>query len=113
MAGVMCSNLSYADNCDVTRNSYDAVYCTNKLYASADQELNKHYQLLRTKLNNHQKTLLKKSQLGWIRERDHQCTTATGIDVECRLSTTQERNNWLRERIRECTTIGCKTNSLN
>ncbi len=42
-----------------------------------------------------------------------QCTTDTGIDVQCRLTTTQDRNNWLRERLRECTTIGCKTNMLN
>ena len=62
---------------------------------------------------NYDKNILKKSQLAWIRERDAQCTTDTGIDVQCRLSTTQERNNWLRERLRECKTIGCKTNALN
>lgn len=104
---------AFADNCEQARNTYDDVYCTNKLYASADTELNKNYQLLRGKLSENQKKILKKSQLAWIHERDAQCTTSTGIDVSCRLSTTQERNNWLRERLRECTTIGCKTNMLN
>ncbi|OTG90070.1 lysozyme inhibitor LprI family protein [Acinetobacter sp. ANC 3813] len=102
-----------ADNCEQARNTYDDVYCTNKLYASAEAELNKNYQLLRGKLSENQKKILKKSQLAWIHERDAQCTTDTGIDVSCRLSTTQERNNWLRERLRECVAIGCKTNMLN
>ena len=111
--GIMLCQLSFADNCENARNTYDDVYCTNKLYASADEELNKNYQALRGKLSNNQKTILKKSQLAWIRDRDAACTTLTGIDVQCRLSTTQERNNWLRERLRECATIGCKTNVLN
>ena len=45
--GLMCSvftTLSYADNCDKARNTYDDIYCTNKIYASADADLNKNYQ---------------------------------------------------------------------
>lgn len=106
------SSVTHADNCDQARNTYDDIYCTNKVYASADAELNKNYQLLRTKLNSHQKAILKTSQLSWIRDRDNECTTSTGVDVGCRLRTTQERNHWLRERVRECTTIGCKTSAL-
>lgn len=30
----------YADNCDSARNTYDDIYCTNKIYASADADLN-------------------------------------------------------------------------
>ena len=112
MSCMTLSVTAWSDNCNVTRNTYDDIYCTNKLYASADTELNKNYQLLRTKLTVHQKSLLKTSQLSWIRERDRECTTDTGVNVSCRLSTTQQRNDWLRERLRECTTIGCKTNSL-
>ena len=33
----------YADNCDSARNTYDDIYCTNKIYASADADLNKNY----------------------------------------------------------------------
>lgn len=109
---MLWSNVTYADNCDQARNTYDDIYCTNKVYASADAELNKNYQLLRTKLTTHQKGILKTSQLSWIRERDNECTRSTGVDVECRLRTTQDRNHWLRERVRECTTIGCKTSAL-
>lgn len=103
---------AYADNCDSVRNTYDDIYCTNKLYASADDELNRNYQALRAKLSNQQKSLLKSSQLQWIRERDESCTTDTGVNVNCRLETTVERNQWLQERLRGCKTIGCKTSTL-
>lgn len=113
IGGFILSGMAWADNCDNARNTYDDIYCTNKVYASADAELNKNYQALRAKLTTQQKAILKKSQLAWIRDRDTQCTTDTGVDVQCRLSTTQERNAWLRERLRECTTIGCKSTALN
>ena len=113
MTAAMFSNVSYADNCDTARNTYDDIYCTNKVYASADNDLNKNYKLLRAKLTENQKAILKKSQLRWIRERDDECTTSTGVNVECRLRTTQERNHWLQERLRECNTIGCKTSRLD
>ena len=104
----------YADNCDKTRNTYDDIYCTNKIYASADVDLNKNYQALRVKLNTAQKNILKKSQLAWIRQRDAECTDSNrnSVDVQCRLQTTQERNHWLQERLRECQTVGCKTSRL-
>ena len=38
---------SMANNCDKARNTYDDIYCTNKIYASADADLNKNYQQLR------------------------------------------------------------------
>lgn len=113
MSILILSGFAYADNCDNARNTYDDIYCTNKVYASADAELNKNYQALRAKLNASQKNILKKSQLDWIRERDDQCTTSTGVDVSCRLQTTQQRNSWLTERLRECKTIGCKTSALH
>ncbi|SPL70421.1 lysozyme inhibitor LprI family protein [Acinetobacter stercoris] len=110
---LMISSFALADNCDNTRNNFDDIYCTNKVYASADAELNKSYQALRAKLNATQKATLKRSQLAWIRERDSECTHASTVDVQCRLSKTQERNHWLRERIRECNTIGCKSSALD
>ena len=113
LSSILCSGFVFADNCENARNTYDDVYCTNKIYASADTELNKNYQALRGKLSDKQKNILKKSQLAWIHQRDAECTADTTIDVRCRLSTTQERNNWLRERLRECQTIGCKTKALN
>lgn len=109
------STTIYADNCDKTRNTYDDIYCTNKIYASADADLNKNYQLLRTQLNQTQQKILKKSQLAWIRHRDAECTDdqQNSVNVECRLNTTQQRNHWLLERLRECQTVGCKTTRLS
>ncbi|MGJ8758600.1 lysozyme inhibitor LprI family protein [Acinetobacter sp. HC8-3S] len=118
MLGLLCyvvATLSYADNCDKTRNTYDDIYCTNKIYASADADLNKNYQQLRHLLNETQQKILKKSQLAWIHYRDEQCSDdrQNSVDVQCRLSTTQERDHWLLERLRECQTVGCKTTRLS
>lgn len=118
MLSVLCgliTTLSYADNCEKSRNTYDDIYCTNKIYASADADLNKNYQQLRGQLDATQQKILKRSQLAWIRHRDATCTDPqqTGVNVQCRLSTTQERNHWLEERLRECQTVGCKTTRLS
>ena len=111
----LIASLSFADNCDNTRNTYDDIYCTNKIYASADADLNKNYQQLRSKMNMTQQKILKKSQLAWIRHRDVTCSDEqqNSVDVECRLSSTQQRNHWLLERLRECNTFGCKTTRLS
>lgn len=116
--GLMCgafATLSYADNCDKARNTYDDIYCTNKIYASADADLNKNYQKLRQQLNETQQKILKRAQLAWIRHRDASCTDLqqNSVDVQCRLTTTQERNHWLLERLRECQTVRCKTTRLS
>lgn len=117
MSVICLPTLAFADNCDSTRNTYDAVYCDGKVYVSADQELNKNYQELRKLLNNEQKNMLKRSQLAWIKQRDQECTRESNrgdvINTSCQLRKTQERNSWLRERTRECKTIGCKTSLLN
>ena len=111
------SGLVFAENCDHVRNTYDAVHCDNKVYANADNELNRNYQDLRKKLNTQQKNILKHSQLAWIRDRDRSCSGDSNagevIYTRCQLQKTQERNSWLTERIRECKTIGCKTSALN
>lgn len=41
MVAVVWSGVTYADHCDQARNTYDDIYCTNKVYASADAEPNK------------------------------------------------------------------------
>lgn len=105
--------LAFADNCENARNGFDDIYCVNKVYASADNDLNKNYQALRKHLTSTQKSILKSAQINWIYERDEQCMTSdSSVDVQCRLEKTQERNHWLIERIRECKTVGCKTNEL-
>ena len=106
--------MAYADNCESTRNVYDSIYCTNKIFANADADLNKNYQQLRKSLNDKQKTILKNSQLAWIRDRDEACSSEAdqSVQVGCNLRYTQERNHFLIERIRECKTVGCKTSKL-
>ncbi|MEG0197183.1 MAG: hypothetical protein RR676_08290, partial [Acinetobacter sp.] len=47
LSSILLSGVAFADNCENARNTYDDVYCTNKLYASADAELNQNYQALR------------------------------------------------------------------
>lgn len=108
------SGVSYADNCDHARNTFDDIYCTNKVYASADAELNKNYKALRARLKPNQKSLLLHSQREWIKQRDQACVSEAdqAVDVECRLQQTRDRNHWLQERLRECKTIGCKTSLL-
>jgi len=70
--GLMCgafATLSYADNCDKARNTYDDIYCTNKIYASADADLNKNYQQFVTNSMRHNKRFLKSpSSHGFIIE---------------------------------------------
>ena len=116
LSAMLLPALAFADNCDSTRNTYDAVYCDGKVYVSADNELNKNYQELRKLLNNEQKNTLKQSQLTWIKQRDQECTRPSDrgdvINTTCQLRKTQERNSWLRERTRECKTSGCKTSVL-
>ena len=108
------SGLSFANNCENPRNTYDDIYCLNKVFQDADRELNKSYATLRTYLNDNQKTILKRSQVTWIKQRDANCSNeeARTVFVQCNLDETTSRNAWLRERIRECKTIGCKTSSL-
>lgn len=115
LASICLSSIAFADNCDTTRNAYDDIYCSNKIYASADAELNKNYQLLRTKLTTSQKTILKRSQVAWIKQRDAQCSDEAErrVFVNCNLEQTQQRNAWLKERVRECDTVGCKSTVLS
>ncbi|WP_111895220.1 lysozyme inhibitor LprI family protein [Acinetobacter sp. MB5] len=118
--GVLIAGLSWAahaDNCDHVRNSYDAVHCNNKVYVNADNDLNKNYQELQRKLSPQQSSILKRSQLAWIKDRDNTCSgesnVGTVIYTVCQIRKTQERNAWLQDRLRECKVIGCKTSALS
>ena len=108
------SSLSFANNCENPRNTYDDVYCINKVFHDADAELNKSYAELRKHLTETQKTTLKRSQLAWIKQRDASCSNEEEgkVFVQCNLDETTTRNAWLRERIRECKTIGCQSSRL-
>ncbi len=102
----MCFGITtvYADNCDSARNTYDDIYCTNKIYASADADLNKNYRALGSKLNTAQRNTLKKSQLALIRQRDAECTDSNRNSVRRAVSFTGQRKK---------ETIGCKKDCVN
>ena len=114
IGGLLVTGSAFADNCDRTRNTYDDIYCANKVFASADADLNKNYRALMAKLNSSQKNQLKAAQRAWIKSRDLQCSNddTQTVYVNCNLEQTRERNHWLQERLRECQTVGCKSSAL-
>jgi uncharacterized protein YecT (DUF1311 family) len=106
------ASLTWAANCDHTRNSLDAVHCSNMVYQKADQELNASYKVLMKALKPNDKTNLRASQRTWIRDRDRACTLHSVdmgevIDSACLLDQTTSRTSWLNDRVRECKTVGC------
>ena len=114
--GLGVAPVSFAANCDrtVLRNDYDYIYCSRKLYEKTDAELNANYKALRAKLgpNSRNAATLKSGQLRWIRERDAECMSSSGLSVDCALEKTIERNSWLQVRLRECKTVGCMRSKL-
>ena len=107
-----------ADNCDNTRNSLDAVHCSNIVYEKADKELNATYKQLMQKLNANDKKTLRSAQIRWIKQRDQSCTVNSVdmgevIDSACLLDQTTDRTNWLNDRLRECKTVGCMRSKLS
>lgn len=106
------SSMAWAANCDQTRNSLDAVHCSNLVYQQADQELNKTYKALMGKLKTTDKKHLRTLQRQWITQRDQACTMQSVdmgevINSSCLLDQTTARTNWLNDRLRECKTVGC------
>lgn len=107
-----------ADNCDHTRNSLDAIHCSNIIYQKADKELNATYQQLVKKLKVNEKKTLRRAQIRWIKQRDQACTMNSVdmgevIDSACLLDQTTNRTNWLNDRLRECNTVGCIASKLD
>ena len=103
--------ISYAYNYENPRNRYDNIYYINKIFAS---DLNKSYMELSRYLNREQKTILKRSQVAWIKDRDANCSSKErgAVYVNCNTEQTIERNAWLRKWIREWKMANCQTNNL-
>ena len=100
-----------ADACGTPRNAFDSVYCRSGEFSQADRELNQQFGTLRKHLNDGQKTLLKKSQIAWIKERDAACSESKDngyfVNLDCATEKTRQRLDFLRERERECLSTGC------
>ncbi len=87
------------------------MYCRSGEFSQADRELNQQFGTLRKHLNDGQKTLLKKSQIAWIKERDAACSESKDngyfVNLDCATEKTRQRLDFLRERERECLSTGC------
>lgn len=58
------ASASFADDCDAPElNTFDAVYCINKVFMEEDARLNEAYGELRGFLNDNEKATLKAAQL--------------------------------------------------
>lgn len=102
--------------CDKPRNDFDGLYCLNKVYQEADNELNANYKKLIAKLDIEGKSALKAGQLGWIITRNQDCSRRDGeafyVNLQCATKTTIERSQFLQDRFRECVSSGCQNSKL-
>jgi uncharacterized protein YecT (DUF1311 family) len=102
--------------CDKPVNNFDGLYCLNKVYQEADNELNENYKKLNGKLDADGKKSLKVGQLAWMRERNDSCSKAEGgafyVNLSCATNITIKRSQFLQDRIRECSSSGCLNSKL-
>lgn len=105
-----------SSNCDRPKNDFDGLYCLNKVYQQADNELNAAFGKLNQSLNAEGKAMLKRGQLKWIRERNARCSESRGneflVNLRCATDTTVQRLQFLQARQRECNSAGCRNSQL-
>jgi uncharacterized protein YecT (DUF1311 family) len=98
------------------KNEFEDVYCYAKQYINSDDELNAAYKALTAKLDADQKTVLKKSQLAWIKKRNAECgsTDSDGysVDLSCAVDFTETRTRFLKDRRAECEGGQCDADKL-
>ncbi|WP_039018255.1 lysozyme inhibitor LprI family protein [Halocynthiibacter namhaensis] len=115
------STSAYADDCDVARselNTFDAVYCQNKVFIAEDVRLNENYGILRGLLSANGRNALRTGQRNWIEYRNDECTGTSErwgevVYARCAKETTRERADFLGNRITECETVGCQISKLS
>ncbi|MDH5301901.1 MAG: lysozyme inhibitor LprI family protein [Gammaproteobacteria bacterium] len=116
LLGAFLSASALADNCDKPRDDFDGLYCLNRVYQEADNELNQEYKSLRSYLSESEKSALKSRQVSWIKSRNEQCSFRKDgmffVSLSCTTSMTVDRTNVLRDRIRECKSTGCQSSKL-
>lgn len=102
--------------CDNPRDDFDGLYCLNKVYQEADNELNANYKKLNAKLDQAGKAALKAKQLSWIKQRNDQCSRRESdgffVNLNCATHVTIERAQILQDRYRECVSAGCQNSKL-
>ncbi len=102
--------------CDTPRNDFDGLYCLNKVYQAADQELNDNYKKLSGKLDRDGERALKSGQLQWMHQRNDNCSRREDsgfyVNLKCATDITIQRSQFLQDRIRECASSGCQNSKL-
>jgi uncharacterized protein YecT (DUF1311 family) len=98
------------------KNEFEDVYCYAKQYIASDDALNAAYKALTGELNADQKSILKKSQLAWIKRRNAECgsTDSEGysVDLSCAVDFTDNRTQFLQDRKAECDAGQCDAAKL-
>jgi len=93
-------------DCSTSKNEFEDVYCYAKIYIDADNDLNAAYKALTSKIDADTKSVLKKSQLAWMKKRNDECgqTDSDGyyVDLSCAVDFTRNRTKFLQERKAEC-----------
>lgn len=116
LIAILSSTSAFADNCDKPRDDFDGLYCLNKIYQEADNELNSAYKELKALLNKEEFKKLKTSQLKWIKSRNNNCSFRKNgkffVSLGCTTEMTVNRTNQLRDRMRECKATGCQSSKL-
>ncbi|WP_417911288.1 lysozyme inhibitor LprI family protein [Candidatus Electronema sp. PJ] len=118
IALLLCSASQALANsaCDKPMNDFDGLYCLNKVYQEADNELNANYKKLSEKLDSEGKKALKTGQLAWMKERNATCSRHESneffVNLDCATSSTVKRSQFLQDRLRECISSGCQNSKL-
>jgi len=98
------------------KNEFEDVYCYAKQYIASDDGLNAAYKALTGKLDVDAKSVLKKSQLAWIKKRNAECgsTDSEGysVDLSCAVDFTETRTQFLRDRQAECEAGKCDLDKM-
>ena len=103
-------------DCSTSKNEFEDVYCYAKIYIDADNDLNAAYKALTSKIGADTKSVLKKSQLAWMKQRNDECgrTDSDGyyVDLSCAVDTTEKRTKFLLDRFAECDAGNCDNAKL-
>ena len=104
-------------DCAASKNDFEDVYCYAKVYIESDNDLNAAYKALTAVLDTNAKSLLKKSQLAWMKSRNKECgqTDSDGyyVDLSCAVDFTRNRTQFLRDRKAECDAGKCDLDALS
>ena len=107
---------SHAQGCQNPRDSFDDLYCLNRIYVQADADLNTIYKKLSQRLSTSVRQVLKRYQLAWIQQRNDTCSFSDSrgfyVNIRCASEMTVARTNFLNDRYRECISVGCLPNKL-